>query len=55
MTNNNMTIREKIHKHAYEQSVKDHKYFNRALIRMAGIIFAGYIVGTVIAFFIQGG
>ncbi len=42
-----MTIREKIAARNAEGKTGDG--LNRALLRMAGIIFAGYAIGTVIA------
>ena len=43
----NMSIREKIAARNAERS--NGGGINRALLRMAGIIFAGYAIGTVIA------
>ena len=46
-----MTIREKIQERE-SQRMKDSKDFNRSLFRAGLIIIAGYLFGTLIAWFI---
>lgn len=46
-----MAIRKKIAARNAEHKAGDG--LNKALLRMAGIIFAGYAIGTVIALFIE--
>ena len=48
-----MTIREKIEARELEHGKRDKNAMNRALWRMAGIIFAGYAIGTIIALMIE--
>ncbi len=45
-----MTIQEKIQQRELAQ--RDNQNFNRALIRAGGIIIAGYLIGTLIAWLI---
>lgn len=48
-----MTIHEKLQEHTNEQITKDRDFLNRALLRMTGIILAGYFIGTIIALIIE--
>ena len=48
-----MTIREKIQARELERAKQDKNAMNRALWRMAGIILAGYAIGTAIALQIE--
>ena len=45
-----MTIKEKIQQRELAQ--QDNRNFNRALFRAGGIIIAGYLIGTLIAWLI---
>ena len=48
-----MTLREKIEMQKAERLRKEKDTLNRVIIRMIGIIFSGYAIGTIIGLMIE--